>query len=301
MGQPQSGSWAHAFRNPQGQIVFAENVDGSMDLAGPLRFGSTVDATSSYSGAPWAFSVGTAVFNGTLDNIFSWGYNIGPDEAPLVSGLPLMGYQTEVDYNDGSVHWMEHHFDYSFDGTTYYRPLVIGAKLSDATYQDFSLRIGSNSANAFVLVSGGTTTIPGTLLWKIQPNGLLQAAFTSGTTQSNIISAADAAGTDYIGNVGNQSAWFLSTGNGATFYYFYPTVGFFNNNKQNLGLSADPWGCLHLSAAAQTTAASQVCIGATTATTVGAAGGASSLPATPLGYLIINVGGTAAKIPYYNN
>lgn len=38
-----------------------------------------------------------------------------------------------------------------------------------------------------------------------------------------------------------------------------------------------------------------------TETTVGAAGGASALPATPLGYLFINLSGTGpVKIPYYN-
>jgi hypothetical protein len=37
-----------------------------------------------------------------------------------------------------------------------------------------------------------------------------------------------------------------------------------------------------------------------TATTVGAAGGASALPATPLGYVIVKIGGTDRKIPYYN-
>lgn len=41
-------------------------------------------------------------------------------------------------------------------------------------------------------------------------------------------------------------------------------------------------------------------IGATTATTVGAAGGGSALPATPVGYIIIFVGATQMKIPYYN-
>jgi hypothetical protein len=54
-----------------------------------------------------------------------------------------------------------------------------------------------------------------------------------------------------------------------------------------------------LTAAAPTVAAGQVGLGSTVATTVGAAGGASALPATPTGYLIINVAGTAAKIPYY--
>ena len=47
--------------------------------------------------------------------------------------------------------------------------------------------------------------------------------------------------------------------------------------------------------------AGQVAIGGTTATTVGAAGGAAALPATPLGYININVGGTTAKIPYFNS
>ena len=34
-------------------------------------------------------------------------------------------------------------------------------------------------------------------------------------------------------------------------------------------------------------------------TTVGAAGGASALPATPSGYLLIQVNGTNFKVPYY--
>ncbi len=42
-------------------------------------------------------------------------------------------------------------------------------------------------------------------------------------------------------------------------------------------------------------------IAGNTATTVGAAGGASSLPATPTGYLLIDIGGTAFKVPYYAN
>ena len=45
----------------------------------------------------------------------------------------------------------------------------------------------------------------------------------------------------------------------------------------------------------------KVNIGGTTSTSVGGPGGASSLPESPLGYLIINVGGKEAKIPYYNS
>jgi hypothetical protein len=56
---------------------------------------------------------------------------------------------------------------------------------------------------------------------------------------------------------------------------------------------------LIINSGATTAAAGTIRIGATTATTVGAAGGASALPATPLGYININVAGTPAKIPYY--
>lgn len=34
--------------------------------------------------------------------------------------------------------------------------------------------------------------------------------------------------------------------------------------------------------------------------TVGAAGGAAALPATPSGYLVVNIGGTDRAIPYYD-
>jgi len=37
-----------------------------------------------------------------------------------------------------------------------------------------------------------------------------------------------------------------------------------------------------------------------TSSTVGAAGAASALPATPLGYVLIYIGGVQVKIPYYN-
>lgn len=56
---------------------------------------------------------------------------------------------------------------------------------------------------------------------------------------------------------------------------------------------------VRLKAVAPTVSAAQVGIGSTTASTVGAAGGAAALPANPTGYWIINVSGTAFKVPYY--
>ena len=60
-------------------------------------------------------------------------------------------------------------------------------------------------------------------------------------------------------------------------------------------------GALRINQSAKTVGANEISIGSITATTVGAAGGASALPATPLGYLIINVAGTNVKIPYYTS
>lgn len=37
----------------------------------------------------------------------------------------------------------------------------------------------------------------------------------------------------------------------------------------------------------------------TTQTTVGAAGGATALPATPLGYVLVNMGTVTVAVPYY--
>lgn len=39
---------------------------------------------------------------------------------------------------------------------------------------------------------------------------------------------------------------------------------------------------------------------ADTTTTVGAAGGATALPATPLGYFFATINGVLVKVPYYN-
>lgn len=58
---------------------------------------------------------------------------------------------------------------------------------------------------------------------------------------------------------------------------------------------------LRLNAAAVNSGAGSLALGSTTATTVGVAGGATALPATPLGYLVANLAGNQIKIPYYNN
>jgi hypothetical protein len=95
---------------------------------------------------------------------------------------------------------------------------------------------------------------------------------------------------DGVGNVAqvafqNPSAGVLLLGNG--------TAGDISGSLK--------LGNTTLSTAAPTVAVAQVGLGSTTSATVGAAGGASAPPATPVGYLIINVAGTAVKVPYYNS
>lgn len=57
-------------------------------------------------------------------------------------------------------------------------------------------------------------------------------------------------------------------------------------------------GHVHLGADGDTTH-TNVRINGSAATTVGAAGAGSALPATPAGYLVVNINGTDQKIPYY--
>jgi hypothetical protein len=70
-------------------------------------------------------------------------------------------------------------------------------------------------------------------------------------------------------------------------------------NSAGTVLAAIEGGAVRINSSATTVGAGEISIGSTTATTVGAAGGGSALPATPIGYLIINVAGTNVKVPYY--
>lgn len=57
---------------------------------------------------------------------------------------------------------------------------------------------------------------------------------------------------------------------------------------------------ISVTGAAAAAAANTVSYGGTTQSTVGAAGAASALPATPTGYIIINVAGTDRVLPYFD-
>lgn len=79
-----------------------------------------------------------------------------------------------------------------------------------------------------------------------------------------------------------------------------PDCGMYRIGANNIGISCNATNVLDISTSLLAITATTVRFNTTSVTTVGAAGGASALPATPLGYITTNVNGTACKIPFYN-
>ena len=114
---------------------------------------------------------------------------------------------------------------------------------------------------------------------------------------------------------GGTVDFFLATGGDMVFDGANDGVFNFNNkstavtkstsfNGANVGIfTSAPTAALHVAGTAKvdglTTLGNIAITAASTATTVGAAGGASPLPATPSGYIQISINGTPYKLPYY--
>jgi hypothetical protein len=171
------------------------------------------------------------------------------------------------------------------------------------------------------LVNGATLSLTPTLTTLAPAPGTILLLGTASSALS-ILSGGEIEVTDLAGNslqlgVGVQginlsnpteSAGFTTTGDAANLWGNPLTLGQSQNSssitlKTITGLGA---GGVYINAQFILTEvginpvqAAQVGISATTQTTVGAAGGASALPTTPLGYLLINVAGTNAVIPYF--
>ena len=126
-----------------------------------------------------------------------------------------------------------------------------------------------------------------------------QGSIASGTNRFNLYMSGTAS--NYLlGRTGVGSAYTSSTQFGVTNAQSTTDVTVLTRNfaaqtadsisVQN-SASSPVWGV--------TAAGFMKYIAGNTATTVGAAGGASALPATPTGYLKIDIGGTEYKVPYY--
>lgn len=188
----------------------------------------------------------------------------------------------------------------------------------DKKYNNERLSSGGNALKRISFGDNGADTIPGAAA------GLAVLGTTADTylisAQNNIyqnvgsFSKHDSCYTRYTISTGTklESLW-----NGTSYAgYYTDSTGFYpsENNTRKLGIVSAKWsevnstyviatevssGILQLSSAATGTVG-KTTIGGTTSTSVGAAGGAAALPATPLGYIVAYVGTTPVKIPYYN-
>lgn len=134
------------------------------------------------------------------------------------------------------------------------------------------LALARGGTNADLSATGGTSQV------------LKQVSSGAAVTVGQLAASDLSNGTDGSGKIILASA---STGTGNSVRATGPSV---------TGLTSDTQT---LTAAAPTVAAAQVGLGATTASSA-TAGSNGDVPAQVVGYLIINVAGTAMKIPYYN-
>lgn len=140
---------------------------------------------------------------------------------------------------------------------------------------------------------------------------LLDVDFTDGVTlggfiaarYTNVVKTSANTQTNQIVASGWTAASISTMVTDATKVSGYYPIGVYNSGSRNLQTARFAnilTGPLTLDSGAAATTAGNLQLGRTTDTLVGAAGGASALPATPLGYLIAFIGATQIKIPYYN-
>lgn len=183
-----------------------------------------------------------------------------------------------------------------------------GVKIMGAVHSRFSqvFRTTSNTRVNSVVIEGGSgiswstyandmTRICGIYPTGVNNSGTQSQAVRVPVVSAGSISAADGNGSS-IGMDGSAITFTLGAANAA-----YPT----SDNAFDFGLDTNRWkslrgGYLRVSSAALPGSGGTVTIGGITASTVGAAGGASAPPATPLGYVVCYVGDVQVKIPYYN-
>jgi hypothetical protein len=155
------------------------------------------------------------------------------------------------------------------------------------------LILQSNNTTALTLDSSQNATFAGSVTAGAAANFTFSGRSYISSPSDGIIRLLNNAGTDFTRlQFGGTTASFPALARSGTNLLVVDATG----GSYTPILASNFWA----TGPAVTVSAGNVSYGATTATTVGAAGGASLLPATPLGYIIVNVSGTAAKIPYYN-
>jgi hypothetical protein len=149
-----------------------------------------------------------------------------------------------------------------------------------------AITVTGNNANVGVL-----TVTSGFNLAAATPGFVVRSTAVGGFATMSLCGGSNISGTDD----------FALFQNGST-----DTATVINRSGQSIFFTVGSTTVLQLDAAAAqvtlgSTGTNNIRINNTTESTVGGAGGADALPATPLGYLTINVNGATVKIPYYND
>lgn len=335
-----SGAWAIAASGTNQSITLTPSGTGRMDvIAAANGIAARIGAASEYlsiggytpnsGGVTLGFNstqyFGLNAFFGVLLGRSYIGGNLTPPtDGMAIEGKVLLG--TTTDSSNGRLQLASHTTSAGGIGlgtdTALFRNTAGRLSLAHTTRPQFDLEMGGTIGASWFHTSGGVFMDAGT--------GYGLSFRTNGTTTALTLDASQVA--TFTQNVltatGKYFGWtgrggvtapadgvVMLTNNAATDFsrlQFGGTTSSFpalkrNSTELQVRLADDSafagFTAAHFraTAAADTVAAGQISYGATTATTVGVAGAASALPANPLGYIIINVAGTAAKIPYYSN
>jgi|WetSurMetagenome_2_1015567.scaffolds.fasta_scaffold00833_4 hypothetical protein len=293
---------------------------------GALTTVGTVSVTASQGTLPKPanilFSAGTTIsyvtgypgfFDGPNDNLF-----IG-DTSPKLTGAVLGNGNTYVNNSPLNLASANDNTCVGLDAGT----SVVGGFSNTCVGVSAGSSLTNGSTNTYIGLSAGANDTIGTDNTCIG----VQAGFNiSGGVSNTCLGAGAGSGiTTGSGNViiGQGSCTTLTTGGSNTaigYATFCAAAGssnvivgqgsnvggaFANNTIVGFGSSSNNNNCVVLGCIASPTLDNQLVLGSSSvnlnnATTVGAAGGASALPATPLGYLQVYLNGALVSIPYYN-
>lgn len=165
-----------------------------------------------------------------------------------------------------------------------------------ATYLDYDgsliFRIGYGGTTALTLDASQNATFAGDVATANAKAFYWGTRSVMTSPSDGVIRLANSAGTDFTRlQFGGTTASFPALARSGTNLLVVDATG----GSYTPILASNFWA----TGSAVTVSAGNVSYGGSTSTTVGAAGSASPLPALPTGYIIINVAGTPAKLPYY--
>lgn len=180
--------------------------------------------------------------------------------------------------------------------TMFTNPTFTGTATCDVLTATGNVTLGNSGTDT--VTTNGNVTINAPTSGLHQLNGPMQW-----TIDSKSFAFSAAASTFYIGTVSATELEILC-GNASRLTFPYQTTASFSGGGIVTGPTLEVEGPSNaspsLSIVGYSGGVGQIRFSNYGITSVGAAGGASALPATPVGYLMIQVGTTNYKVPYYN-